>query len=351
MLEYLICVKTESSQTRRQPRRWILILLAIGLGITILLTLSAGSAQTVSLLVNAKLAFVAWIIFFQAMRYVAMALSTQVVAEIVGMRVPMISLLQATVAASAANRTFVGGAAGLVVRGAFFLKRGMHGGTFVAVEGVEDIVSLCVVALMFLAGLGFVLASGAGSGFRWDGIGIVLVGAFVLAAAAVLFVRRREVMERVADAIARTASRLVAKIARRNFYNAERVRAAVNDFYHALALARRDPLRVFISFCCAFARLGCDWLALYFAFRAIGYEVALGTVLLIFVVSSSVATIAAVPGQIGVMETTLAFMSTALGIPAPVAVSATLLYRLVSFWLPIPFGYAFAWNLERKGLL
>lgn len=344
-------MKREITQTRRINHHWILVLLALGLGVTILLTLFAGTAQTFALLSNANLWFVACIVLVQMLRYVAMTISTRVVAEIVGMRVPLTQLFQTTVAASAANRSFVGGAAGLVIRGAFFLKRGMHGGTFAAVEGVEDVVSLGVVALMFVSGMAFMLANGAASEMRWDVLAIFLGGASALFGAAVWFVQRRVLVERAAQAFVGGLNWLGEKIARRKFLQSERVQRAVDDFYRALALARHDPLRVFISFCCACARLGCDWFALYFAFRALDHELALGTVLLIFIVSSSVATIAAVPGQIGVMETTLTFMSTALGVSFPIAVSATLLYRLISFWLPIPFGYAFAWNLERKGML
>jgi CspA family cold shock protein len=75
------------------------------------------------------------------------------------------------------------------------------------------------------------------------------------------------------------------------------VRGGVNDLYRSLALARRDPGRVTIAFLCAVGRLGSDWIALYFAFLAVGYPVPLGTVLMIFIVSTSVATLTIVPGQ------------------------------------------------------
>lgn len=339
------------SPTRSPSRHRLVVFLLLALGASLLLTFFAGSAQTLALLVNANLAYVALIVLFQALRYVAMTISTRAVAEIVEMRVPPVPLFEATVAASAANRTFVGGAAGLVIRGAFFLKRGMRGGTFAAVEGVEDVVSLCAMALMFLSGVTIVAASAAGSAVRWDVVAIVIAGAVALASGAVWFVRHREWVERFVNVLALGTSIIVDKVTRKHIYRHDRVRRGVNDFYRALALARQDPLRVFVAFGCAFVRLGCDWIALYFAFRAVGYPVPLGTVLLIFVVSSSVATIAAVPGQIGVIEATLAVTSTALGIPTPVAVSATLLYRLVSYWLPVPFGYAFAWDLERRGLV
>lgn len=341
----------EKSKSRLQHHRWIVILLILGLGSTLVLTTVTGTAKTFALLINANLVFVACIIIFQVLRYAAMTVSLRVIAEIVAVRVPFLDLFEVIVAAQAANRTFVGGAAGLALRLDFFMIRGMHSGTFVAVEGIEDTVSLAAVAVLFVSGLGYVLASGAGSGIRLDVVGPFVVGSFLLAAAVVAFFRHRNWVESAANAAAWVLQATVGKVLRRNIYHPERVLGGVADLYLALEFAGRDPLRVTISFFCAIGRLGCDWISLYFAFLAVGYNVPLGTVLLIFIVSTSIATLAIVPGQIGVMETTLALMSTALGVPPPVAVSASLLFRLISFWLPIPFGYFFVWHLERKAML
>lgn len=335
----------------RQNRRWLFVLLLLGLGSTVALTMLAGTAQTFALLLSAELFYVTLVALVQGLRYVAMAISTGTVAQIVGVRVPLPKLVQVVTAAQAANRTFVGGAAGMAIRLDFFMHRGMTAGTFVAVESVEDVVSIVAVGLLLFAGTSIVVASGAGAALRGDAVGAAVVGALALAAAVVAFVWHRAWVERLADAVARLVSRLLQPFLRRAVYDKPRVRRGVADFYAGLELARRDPVRVGVAFLCAVARLGCDAVALYFSFRAVGYDAAPGVVLVIFVVSSSVATLAAVPGQIGVMETTLALMSTAFGIPAPVAVSATLLYRLISFWLPIPFGYAFAWRMEQRGEL
>jgi len=343
--------RPERPQAASERHRWIVVLLILGLASTLILTSFTGRAETFALLLNANLVFVAGIIAFQVLRYVAMTVSIRVIAAIVAVRAPFVELFEVVVAAQAANRTFIGGAAGLAIRLAFFVKRGMHSGTFVAVEGIEDAVSLVAVALLFLSGLGLVLVSGAGAGIRLDVIAAFIAGVIVLTAAVITLLRHRAWVERAADALARVVQATIGRLARRNWYSPERVQGGVADLYRAFALARRDPVRVLISFFCALGRLGCDWIALYFAFRAVGYDISPGAVLLIFIVSTSVATLAIVPGQIGVMETTLAVMATALGVPPPVAVGASLLYRLISFWLPIPFGYAFAWNLEKRGLL
>jgi uncharacterized protein (TIRG00374 family) len=44
------------------------------------------------------------------------------------------------------------------------------------------------------------------------------------------------------------------------------------------------------------------------------------------------------PGGLGFVEAGLVGTLTLAGTPAPAAVTATLLYRLVSYWLPIPAG-------------
>ncbi len=44
------------------------------------------------------------------------------------------------------------------------------------------------------------------------------------------------------------------------------------------------------------------------------------------------------PGGLGFVEAGLTAVLVLAGVPAAVAISATLLYRLVSFWLPIPIG-------------
>ena len=48
------------------------------------------------------------------------------------------------------------------------------------------------------------------------------------------------------------------------------------------------------------------------------------------------------------MEAALTAGLTAAGVPGAVAVSAVLLFRLLTFWVPVPFGWAALNFLERK---
>ena len=60
------------------------------------------------------------------------------------------------------------------------------------------------------------------------------------------------------------------------------------------------------------------------------------------VVAQALAMVPITPGGLGFVESGLTALLVVIGIPADTAVIGTLLYRLVSFWLPIPVG-ALAW--------
>ena len=85
-----------------------------------------------------------------------------------------------------------------------------------------------------------------------------------------------------------------------------------------------------------------DYASLVAALVAFGAHARPSEVLLAFVVSQALAIVPITPGGVGFVDVGLTGMLTLIGIPADVAVIGTLLYRLFSFWLPIPIG-AVAW--------
>jgi hypothetical protein len=90
-----------------------------------------------------------------------------------------------------------------------------------------------------------------------------------------------------------------------------------------------------------------DYLALLACLRAVGAEPRPSLVLLAFVAASFLAMIPLTPGGLGFVEAGLTGMLALADVAASAAVVATLAYRLVSFWLPIPAG-ALAYGLFRR---
>lgn len=91
--------------------------------------------------------------------------------------------------------------------------------------------------------------------------------------------------------------------------------------------------------------------ALYASVQAVGAEIPIATATLIYVSGNAVGSIVPTPGGLGAVEAALTAGLTAAGVPAGEAFTAVILFRLVSFWLPIPVGWVAWTRLQRAGAL
>lgn len=81
-----------------------------------------------------------------------------------------------------------------------------------------------------------------------------------------------------------------------------------------------------------------DYLALVAALQAVGTSPRMSVVLLAYGAAAVLGMIPITPGGLGFVEAGLVGALTLAGVPAQDALLATLAYRLVSYWLPLPAG-------------
>jgi uncharacterized membrane protein YbhN (UPF0104 family)/tRNA A-37 threonylcarbamoyl transferase component Bud32 len=81
---------------------------------------------------------------------------------------------------------------------------------------------------------------------------------------------------------------------------------------------------------------------------AFGGSVPIAKIGVVYLTGSALGSIIPTPGGLGAVEAALTAGLTAAGVPGGVAVSAVLLFRLITFWLPVPVGWAALNYLERK---
>ena len=92
-------------------------------------------------------------------------------------------------------------------------------------------------------------------------------------------------------------------------------------------------------------------LCLVASVRAFSDDLTIAAISFVYLAGSTLGQAAPTPGGLGVVEAALAAGLTAAGMDSALAVSATLLFRTVTFWLPtVPGWFAFR-NLTAKGLL
>ncbi|MGH3023775.1 MAG: lysylphosphatidylglycerol synthase transmembrane domain-containing protein [Gaiellaceae bacterium] len=177
-----------------------------------------------------------------------------------------------------------------------------------AILGGRPVASGLAQAAFLGAGLFVVMAAGGAVAFLWDRP-LKFAGAMI---ERILnrTVRRRRPLADVGDRLLKERDSLLRAFGRR-------WKAAV------LASAGRPVL---------------DYLALLACLRAVGAEPSPSLVLLAYVAASFLGMIPLTPGGLGFVEAGLTAMLALAGVGAAAAAVATLAYRLVSFWLPIPAG-------------
>ena len=84
---------------------------------------------------------------------------------------------------------------------------------------------------------------------------------------------------------------------------------------------------------------------------AFGRSVPIASIGVVYLTGSAIGSLLPTPGGLGAVEAALTAGLTATGMPGAVAVSSVLLFRLLTFWLPVPFGWAALSYLERKQVL
>ncbi|MBD5785729.1 flippase-like domain-containing protein [Cellulosimicrobium terreum] len=85
------------------------------------------------------------------------------------------------------------------------------------------------------------------------------------------------------------------------------------------------------------------------ALAAFGQELSLVDVAVIYLVGNAAGAAVPTPGGLGAIEAALIFGLSAAGIPAALATSVTVLFRVATYWARIPIGWVAMRFLQRKG--
>lgn len=91
--------------------------------------------------------------------------------------------------------------------------------------------------------------------------------------------------------------------------------------------------------------------ALVAALWSVGAHPAILAAAVVYLAGNAVGSAAPTPGGLGGVEAVLAAGLTAIGIPAHQAIPAVLIFRMATFWLPIPAGWVCYQVLQRRGVL
>ena len=242
------------------------------------------------------------------------------------------AVIAAQLSANAVGRILPGGGATFAAFAASMLKRaGFNPGRAVTALGTSSTLQLATTFALPVLALPAILAGAP--------ISRSLVTAAYLGLVVVLMLAATGTAAFASDAPLELAGRAIQRLA-----NATVRRHRTIGGLDASLLQQRDIMRETLrerwkaAALAAAGNTGFDYLALLCALRAAGADPRPSLVLLAYVAAALVALVPLTPGGLGFVEAGLVGMLTLAGVPAHEALAATLLYRLVSFWLPLPAG-------------
>lgn len=125
----------------------------------------------------------------------------------------------------------------------------------------------------------------------------------------------------------------------------------VKSFAHQLINVLAQPKQLAIGYAGALMLNLATGLGFWAALMAFGYQTNPIETTFVFLLANTLGSAVPTPGGLGAVEAALTFAFTSVGVPAAVALSATLVYRVAFYWLRIPLGaLAMKW-LDRHGLI
>jgi uncharacterized protein (TIRG00374 family) len=252
----------------------------------------------------------------------------------------LFGITSAQLAGHALSTVVPGGAAtGGAVEYRMLVKAGAEPtavGSAMAVQGI--VLTSAVFVLPVFALPAIVFGRGAPSGLLTTAlIGFAVLGLLLTGGSALM----------VSDRLLRAIAVVVARTSR-----AIRRPMAVDAVHEELLEQRRDVLarlgrRWFEAVFYSVGKWLLEYLVLVLAVHAVGVPARPSLVLLAYTASAVLSMIPITPGGLGFVEAGLAGTLTLAGLSPGDAALATLAYRLVTYWLPLPAGFA-AWLVFRR---
>lgn len=206
--------------------------------------------------------------------------------------------------------------------------------TFATVMGDKlfDMLPFMVLAIFAISYLIFTVHLGTGLFLL---LLISLIG-FVIALAFVVYI---SINEEVGIRTIKWVFKQVRRFTSRNVDKYEKSAiSSLIGFQNSLRYLMRDRKVLIKATALSFLVWFLELLRVYVVFLAFGVNVSLGMVAAVFLVSSLIGVIPALPGGLGSIEGVMILLYSLAGIPASISTAATLIERMISLWMVIIIG-------------
>ncbi len=131
----------------------------------------------------------------------------------------------------------------------------------------------------------------------------------------------------------------IVRVSRKDVIDVPRLERVFSELHHRYVELSKDVSKLYTPFLYALATNILELATIYMVYVAFGEPVNPGAVILAYAVANFAGLIAILPGGVGVYESLMASVLTASGVEKGLAISATLVYRVVNLLTFVPIGY------------
>ncbi|WP_067779853.1 lysylphosphatidylglycerol synthase transmembrane domain-containing protein [Actinomyces vulturis] len=269
---------------------------------------------------GANMWWLAGALFFSIATYVGAALALVAFCPI---KLPLWKSTEVHLASSVVSLVAPAGVGGAAINLRFLNRKGVPTAVGVATVALVQVVQF-VVTVIFLV----ILAATTG-----QSSGLSLPSGWVLAGAGVLVV-----IVAISLAVPQIRTFIWKKIG-----------PTFHQIWPRLVWVLSNPRRLALGVLGTFILSVSYILSFAASLWAFGYDLPMSVLAITYLASNTVGSVVPSPGGLGPVELALTGGLVTAGIPSGVALSTTLAYRLVTFWIPIPVGWLSLRRLQHTG--
>jgi uncharacterized protein (TIRG00374 family) len=320
-----------SAQASRRAVRWALWTLVLAAVGAVAWRNREALQESVGHMARASVPWLFLALGAVAVLYLIRAVIYSIPLALLRHQVPLTFRWWAAVVASAVNQLFpTGGASTYAVLAWAFTRRGVRGGQASLVALLDTLsyavatATLVMLALVWVGFVGGLQGKALMLGFA-PGVALMAVGVW-----GYWLQRRRERLVRLALRVERRMTSLFRVRSRRRA-----VLEFLDDYYQGKAVLVRHPGAFLQMVALQYLVVAVDAAILWLTFRALGVPAPVWMVFLGFVVAMAAGMVVNVPAGGGSFEVVMSAFFVQQGVGKADAIAAAMLFRLVSFWVPL----------------
>ncbi len=314
--------KPKLVKMKRLDLKSLLILVVVAIGVFVILPKLSGFRESLSAIRGARLELVGLALLFSLLTYYFAALSYL---ALLFYPISQVRLLLIQAASSFTSKLAPGGAGGLALNARFLAKNNHSAAQSGAIAAMNTFLGLVGHTLILVFVLIFGDSSLRQSFHLRDSLPVIiciLIGCFILLIVLGL-ITFPSIRKRVAEVI-------------KGF---GRIIGDYRHHYYRIVGCVIASMLVTLAYCGA----------LYACAHALGSSLNMLQIVVVFTVGTAAASITPTPGGIGGAEAGLLAALVATGTSSDLALSITLIYRLITYWLPIIPGFiSFRYALKKS---